>query len=979
MPEQSFFSRIFRHRAVRYGLAGGAVVVLLFIALQITSKYLLKQWLQDNGADSVTMEKMRLNPFTGTLTLDGVDIKRADDTVYSNDIFQFNISMLSLFNKDIRIDRAVLQDMKIDIRRDENGGLRIGSYGFSFDEKQKTGKTIFPPWALQAEQVALTNVQVNYAHKDVMLHLVIDNGSIEGFNSSNDEKTGRIMLSGNLNDAPLEIEISEFVFIPSFSLSGDLTLTDFSLEKLHGFLEQQLSELGGRASTDGRFSFKTQQKKQMSANFDGSVKLADLSLKDAQWSAFTDLDWNGKITGQTRSAEKVHISMKGTLGAKNTEIVAGKPQLQWHHNKMALDCDGSLKSAGPLYFTGIAHLDMKEGKLLHPDEGKLAAFDSLVIQQLEHDDAGNLSIAAVDTDSLAVHESGFVPLALNAARVHLKDITTAKMENLEIDTVAAENMQLHSAGGQDLDFSAAVLELSDIVSTGLTDLAVGKLTLEDGLLPATEKRGFGVALDALLIKDMDSENLHDYTVDMLEISQARLNKGGNEKKRLAMEKITARQIAGQGTKKVSAEKIMGRQADFPGDTSEENALFQASLADMEASMVSWSKKNSTHVQSITGNDLQGRYTRKEENKEKTAKEKEAGKNEKPAPPVPLRIDKVTLTGSNRLEYTDPTRGETFSAVLTIDALDIADIDPGQAEQAFSYDLEGMVDKYSPLSISGSSAPLARPRRWEQNLHLQAYPVENLSAFTIELIGARVTGGKLELTSEFEMKGDVITMDNTLKVDEIKTKTVVPARLEKFNQKLPVSLDTALGLLQEDKTIQLSIPVEGKLSELDINYRDIMVTALSKAIGSAVQPLLAYSVLGPGGILVYMGMQIGKNLIKSELPELTFEHNSTVLTAAHKDSLDQVGHRLAQQIKQGEDISYYIYPRVAPREVSDAGDAALLDKKQRQELYALGEKRAHRVQSYLVNNFDIQEKNVPVFQPGIIYEKKESRGTVGFMK
>jgi hypothetical protein len=71
--------------------------------------------------------------------------------------------------------------------------------------------------------------------------------------------------------------------------------------------------------------------------------------------------------------------------------------------------------------------------------------------------------------------------------------------------------------------------------------------------------------------------------------------------------------------------------------------------------------------------------------------------------------------------------------------------------------------------------------------------------------------------------------------------------------------------------------------------------------------------------------------------------------------------------------------VAPEEASDSADASLLDKKQRQELYELGEKRAHKVQSYLLNNFDVTEKNLPVFQPGIIYDRKESRGTVGFMR
>ncbi len=96
-------------------------------------------------------------------------------------------------------------------------------------------------------------------------------------------------------------------------------------------------------------------------------------------------------------------------------------------------------------------------------------------------------------------------------------------------------------------------------------------------------------------------------------------------------------------------------------------------------MLRWSKKQGTRIQSITGNGLQGRYTRKEENKEKTAKENETAKKEKTAAPIPLRIDKVTLTGSNRLEYTDSTRIDTFSAVLAIDALDIADIDLGQME------------------------------------------------------------------------------------------------------------------------------------------------------------------------------------------------------------------------------------------------------------------------------------------------------------
>ena len=222
------------------------------------------------------------------------------------------------------------------------------------------------------------------------------------------------------------------------------------------------------------------------------------------------------------------------------------------------------------------------------------------------------------------------------------------------------------------------------------------------------------------------------------------------------------------------------------------------------------------------------------------------------------------------------------------------------------------------------------------------------------------------------------MDNVFRVGEIDTKTVQSDRLQQFNSRLPVPLDTALGLLQEEGVITLSIPIEGKLSELDVNYRDIIVTALSNSISRTVKPLLAFSVLGPGGVLAYLGMELGQKLLKSELPELTYEQNNAELTDEHEAVLDAVGERLTQSVKEQEDAVYYVYPRVAPGEVSAADAASLLDEKQRQELYELGEKRAQRVRSYLLENFTIGEDNLLIFQPGILYDG-EAVGTVSFMK
>lgn len=112
-------------KSIRYTLLCIVIAGLAFIVLQIGSKYLLRQWLLENGADNVTIATMWLNPFSGKFSVNGVDIRRGDHVVYSNDIVHFNIGMFSLFEKDALIQQAILHDMMINIYRYESGVLNI--------------------------------------------------------------------------------------------------------------------------------------------------------------------------------------------------------------------------------------------------------------------------------------------------------------------------------------------------------------------------------------------------------------------------------------------------------------------------------------------------------------------------------------------------------------------------------------------------------------------------------------------------------------------------------------------------------------------------------------------------------------------------------------------------------------------------------------------------------------------------------------
>ncbi len=1135
-------------KTVRFGLLGIMIPLLAFLVLQAGSKYLLKQWLLENGADSVTIERMGFNPFIGELTLNGVDIEKEGHTVYSDDVFRFNIEMTSLLEKDVLFEQAILRDMVIDIRRHGSGKLQIASFRLQPDGKKGSDGSLFPPWTLQAEEMAATNLTINYQQSGLKLQLQIDKAHAQKIDSSTNEKTGKLTLSGSLNGAPLQIVISGFLLEPFPSLSGNLTLSNLPLQEIEGLLRQISSS--GTATISGPFTVKTEEKENITAIFDGKIEILNAALKSEKWSASGDFGWNGEIRHESLSAEKMAIKMDGLLAARSLHykgeetyvevsserlLVEGKTHLDSDGN-LALSSDASLSITGmkiagetgeinsnsakwrgvvdytaggsdggqtvatdgyiafddldvaipgkmelsqthieskgkseavigdnlkigydgqtklegfdlsagnysfnsgkmsysglsgfidsgegdptvhldgsftaknsdvdlterdllwrqkrmnmegdfritlgatPLY-TGKSRLFFRDGTLLH-DEEAVASLDSLNIERLHDSESGKVAIDAVEGDALSIYSSEFLPLSLQVESARFADITSTNFQDLHIDKVKATAIAVPSAGGQQLGLSLASLKLSDIFSSNMNDLKIDSIELGAISMPASQERPIAIILDSAGLNGIFSENLQDYTVERLHLNQPLITEGQNRDRIISMEGITALQIANQGGRQVTIEEIKGQNTKLFIDPLNQNDPPLATLAGIDVSALVWTPEQGTRIESAAAAGLRADYTKKEES---------AGEDEEKRPPqeetaekpegIPLQIEAFRLDGSSRIIYTDPTQAETFRAVINIASLDVADIDLERVEQPFTFELDGSVGKYSPLTITGSGAPLADPLSWEQLLHLKAYPVAELSPFAIGLIGARLTSGKLALESQLNIKGDSIDMENTVVIKGLETKTVKSDLLKQFNRLLPIPLDTALSFLSEDGRIKLSVPIGGQLSNLNISYSSILVTALSNSITEAVKPLLAYSVLGPGGVLVYLGMEIGKRLVNTEIPKLTYENNIVELSAEQKKTLNTVGEMLEKELKNRKEYSYYIYPKVAPGEVSDDEDTSFLDKEQRQDLYELGEERAERVKDYLLRNFDLSEQNLLIFQPGINYDEK-AKGTISFMK
>jgi hypothetical protein len=189
------------------------------------------------------------------------------------------------------------------------------------------------------------------------------------------------------------------------------------------------------------------------------------------------------------------------------------------------------------------------------------------------------------------------------------------------------------------------------------------------------------------------------------------------------------------------------------------------------------------------------------------------------------------------------------------------------------------------------------------------------------------------------------------------------------------------LRDKNGDINIDVPISGTLSDLSVNPTDIIVTALSKAITVSVTPYLAYTVLGPAGALVYVGMKAGQAIIDPNLPDLEFENGASELTDAHKKTLKAVG----KSIKDDKDQDYSICSRVLVWELAGniernfANQQKILeDESARKELLAIAGTRAENVQKYLLKNFSIDEDHLLICSPTINFEPK-GKATVSFRK
>jgi outer membrane protein OmpA-like peptidoglycan-associated protein len=328
-------------------------------------------------------------------------------------------------------------------------------------------------------------------------------------------------------------------------------------------------------------------------------------------------------------------------------------------------------------------------------------------------------------------------------------------------------------------------------------------------------------------------------------------------------------------------------------------------------------------------------------------------------PFKLRIDRVRLSGDSRFTFDDKTVKPPFHHAITITEGELQHIDTSQTEQLTTVMLRGRDDYYTKFSVDGNTRPFAPQLAIDLKAKLNDFDMPPTSPYLAQLLGYRITTGQVDSDVTMQVENNLMKSDIDLRMNQLKLEPEDPARIEDFQQKTTLPLNTALSLLRDsDDNIKLKLSINGKLDDPQFNLNDIINTALGKSLKMASVSYLKL-LLQPYGSLITVIQMAGKAAGRIQLDPVTFAAGSAELSAEATPYLTQVSKLLE---KKSIHMQLCGFATMEDLTALSKGKENVIPPAGHPALEALAKQRAESIKSELVNNHGVLSKQLFVCHP-----------------
>jgi uncharacterized protein involved in outer membrane biogenesis len=200
-------------------------------------------------------------------------------------------------------------------------------------------------------------------------------------------------------------------------------------------------------------------------------------------------------------------------------------------------------------------------------------------------------------------------------------------------------------------------------------------------------------------------------------------------------------------------------------------------------------------------------------------------------------------------------------------------DPGSRA---TVDLQGRVDRYAPVDISGVVNLLAATTYTDIKMSFRGLELTRMTPYAVRFAGYKIASGTLDADLHYKLDHDRLNADHQFVIDQLQLGDQVPSP---HATKLPLRLAIAM-LKDRDGVIRIGLPVTGSLNDPQFS--------LGPLIGEALVHLLERAVTAP---FTMLGRLFGGG---ADVNRIDFAPGSTTLLPAAQARVTAVAKALAQR-------------------------------------------------------------------------------------
>ncbi|UAL41468.1 DUF748 domain-containing protein [Shewanella inventionis] len=837
------------------------------------AKQQLPQQLSEMLGRHVTVQDIRINPFTTEITLSGFTINEAnDDTAFvSFERLYANLQVwqsLSLFG--LVLEDAVLDQPQIRITRSQVKQHDV----FNFSDiiariASKSSPQQDEPQAQTTDMLSMrmANIEIRqgtFTLDDKVTDTLISYPSIHFTLSQFDSILAAIDNQQNsVNQFKIGIEdqykggltVQGQLQLSPLMLKGDINVANIDLSRYWSFIDQlfAINLAQGKLSINGHYSIALQNKdlapiSEISISRgriiidnikalhqqDEKIAIDELALNNININV---LNQHVTIDELYTKKGKINLNITPTgadlaalLLPKNTELVSSDDQSLAQENTAKAD-----EKIADVEQTEQATQATQATQSGEQNQPWLVTLNKLTLGQYQ------VTLGeGIASDNIIIWQLG--PINLSTGKL-VSDFSSPI--EYQLSTVINEQSQLSSSGQVDVQAQSINAEI-DFNNMSLTRLQPYidpyiNVTIEDGIF-STQGSLSADANDRLVYQGK------------AQISQLDIKDNVLKQPLLNWETMDINQLS-----------YDRKQAKIDIDEINFDSLFSRLIiaADRSTNISQLIHDNNPAPETLNAQKTEPQLA--------SAATQETAKSQDESPEMQLNINRIGFKDSSAF-FADNSLTPNFASGIELLNGDIINLSSNPQTTA-SVDLAGKIDKYAPVTLKGDVNPLLEQPYLDLNLNFKKVELTSVNPYSGTYAGYYIDKGQLSLDLNYKLKDSVLVGTNHLVIDQLK---LGKRSNSEEATSLPISL--AVALLQDRHgVIDLGVDVAGDINSPSFSFGSVIINALGNVITKVVTSPFSFiaGLVGSEDVIDKVSFTDGASLIEHQ-QQLTLDTLASAL-------------------------------------------------------------------------------------------------------